>query len=119
MTTPLTDIEKKQIDSYAYSFWADFKVMVYERAVILYVDSSNRDFDYPAILRYDDYPHEVMQMVLDYEGYKNRPTVSARDQRSIFERHGDFSGTQDIQVEAAKHVAKHPLSWIEESGWTE
>lgn len=118
MIYQLTDAEKKMIDNYAYAFWADFKVMVYERAVILYVDSHRSDFDYPSILRYDDQPEKVMQAVLDYEGYKNRSTASARYIRHTFEASGDFSGTRNIQHEAAKHIAEHPLSWIEESTLT-
>lgn len=114
MTYELTDAEKQVIDGNVEAFWADLKVMVHNRAVILYVDSHRRDFDYPVILKYCDNPEEVMQAVLDYPGYANRSTASARYIRGVFEAHGNFSGRLDIQVEAAKYIAKHPLCWIEE-----
>lgn len=115
MTIQLTEDEKKLIDNNAFAFWADLKVMVSGRAVILYVDSHRDDFDYPVILRYDDHPEDVMQAVLEYDGYKNRSKASARYIRRTFEGHGIFSGTKDVQTAAAEYVEQHPLSWIEES----
>ena len=77
-TYQLTDEQKQIVDNMAFAFWADFKVKVKDRHVILYVDSWNRDEDYPTDLGVFEDPHAVMQAILEYPGYVNRSSVSAK-----------------------------------------
>lgn len=78
MSYQLTDEQKQIIDAKAAAFWADFKVKVRDRHVILYVDSWRSEEDYPTDLGEFDDPHAVMQAILEYPGYANRSPVSAK-----------------------------------------
>jgi hypothetical protein len=83
MMNALGEAERKFIANYAKCFVDSMEFMVYENAVIMYVETRKGELDYPLCLGLFDNPESAMTEAINSEEYQGHLVDRKRLQEAI------------------------------------